>query len=88
MRACFLLCKGMKRNVGPLEWKLRVAAGIVVLSAAFFIEWPDAWEGVGWVLGAALLITGLVRYCPVNQLLGRKRVSHAQSTESGNPRRS
>lgn len=62
----------MTRNVGRLEWKLRVAAGIVLIAAAFFVEWPDAWEAVPTFLGAALVVTGLARYCPLNQLLGRR----------------
>jgi hypothetical protein len=62
----------MRRNVGSLEWKLRAAAGIVLIAAAFFIEWPDAWEGVVGLLGAALLLTAWVRYCPINRLLGRE----------------
>jgi predicted anti-sigma-YlaC factor YlaD len=60
-----------KANVGRLEWKLRVAGGIVLLAAAFFIEWPQAWEGLIGVIGGALLVTGLVRYCPLNHLFGR-----------------
>lgn len=61
----------MRRNVGRLEWKLRAAAGIVLLAAAFFIEWPDAWEGAGAIVGAVLLATAWLRYCPVNHLLRR-----------------
>lgn len=60
----------MTRNVGRLERKLRVAAGIVLLALAVFIEWPDAWEALPALLGGALLLTGLARYCPLNQLLG------------------
>lgn len=67
--ACF--AARMTRNVGRLEWKVRVAAGIVGLAIAFFIELPALWEGVFGTAGVALLLTGLVRYCPLNQLFGR-----------------
>jgi predicted anti-sigma-YlaC factor YlaD len=60
-----------KANVGRLERKLRVAGGIVLLAAALFIEWPQAWEGLIGVIGGALLVTGFVRYCPLNHLFGR-----------------
>jgi hypothetical protein len=62
----------MRRNVGRLEWKLRAVAGIVLMAAALFIEWPGAWEGLGGAMGALLLATAIFRYCPVNQLLGRR----------------
>ena len=61
----------MKRNVGPLEWKVRAAVGVVFLVLAFFIEWPGSWEIVPTVLGLLFLATGLARYCPLNQALGR-----------------
>jgi hypothetical protein len=60
----------MTRNVGRLEWKLRAAAGIVLLAIALFIELPEAWEALPGVLGAIVLLTAIARYCPVNQLLG------------------
>ncbi len=62
----------MRRNVGPLEWKVRAVAGVLLLASAFFIEWKDWWEVVPVVLGLVLLATGLTRYCPVNQLFGRR----------------
>jgi hypothetical protein len=62
----------MTPNVGRLERKLRVAVGAVLLAAAFFIEWEDWWELLPTVLGVALIATGLLRYCPVNQMAGRR----------------
>lgn len=61
----------MTRNVGRLEWKIRVAVGILLLAIAFFVELPELWEGVSAAVGGVLLLTGFFRYCPVNQLLGR-----------------
>lgn len=46
---------------------------IVFLSIAFFIELPQLWEGVFALIGAALLRTGLTRYCPVNRPLAFAR---------------
>lgn len=52
----------MTRNVRPLKWKLCALAGIVLLSAAFFVEWPGVWEGIVGLAGAALLATALARF--------------------------
>lgn len=60
----------MVLNVGPLERKLRATAGVALLVLAFFIEWPGVSEAVFVVLGLALIATALLRYCPLNQLLG------------------
>jgi hypothetical protein len=70
VRALFATtCVRRRRNVGRPQWKLYAAAGN---AAAFFIEWPNAWESVAGVLGAVLLITAWARYCPINRLFGRE----------------
>lgn len=62
----------MKCNVGPTEKVIRITAGtIIVLVGLFFRSW---WG----LLGFAPIITGLIGWCPVSQILGvstcKKRV--------------
>ena len=55
----------MKKNVGSTERVIRIVAGIVLLGLA-------ATGTVGWWgwLGAVLLATGLLGWCPPYALLG------------------
>jgi hypothetical protein len=57
----------MKRNVGGMDRTLRVAAGIALLAFGILAEGPWHWVGL---LGAVVLVTGLVRVCPAYTLLG------------------
>ena len=53
-------------NVGGRERQIRIAAGAVLLVlAVIFKMW---WLGL---VGAVLLASGILRYCFINQLLGR-----------------
>lgn len=53
-------------NVGGRERQIRIAAGAVLLLLAFIVKaW---WLGL---LGLILLASGVLRYCFINQLLGR-----------------
>jgi uncharacterized membrane protein HdeD (DUF308 family) len=61
----------MTRNVGFTEWKVRVAAGAVLIVLSVFMHWHPAVDVLLLVVGIVLLATGVLRYCPVNQLLGR-----------------
>ena len=57
-------------NVGRTEQKFRIGAGAALVSAAAFAPVSLGWRiGLG-VLGAAELITGAMRYCPVSRALG------------------
>ena len=57
-------------NVGRTEQKFRLAAGGVLLAAAAFAPVGRGWRIGFAVLGVAELVTGVMRYCPVNQALG------------------
>lgn len=55
----------MKRNVGGIDRTLRIAAGLVLVALA-----ATGTIGVwGWI-GAPLLLTGAVGFCPVYPVLG------------------
>jgi len=60
----------MKQNVGPREKIFRIGLGAMAIGAAFLVPKARAWRWVlaGW--GLANLTTGIVRYCPSNQLTG------------------
>ncbi len=58
----------MKKNVGPADRAIRIVAGILLL-ALFGITSG----GVRWVLlvlGAILIVTGIVRVCPLYMPFG------------------
>lgn len=57
-----------KKNVGPLDRALRIAAGVVLL--ALFFLYPEApWRW--WTLiGIVPLATGLLSNCPLYSVLG------------------
>ncbi|KAB2921649.1 MAG: DUF2892 domain-containing protein [Bacteroidetes bacterium] len=55
----------MKTNVGSVERAIRIVLGLFIISLAFWgPESPWAF------LGVVPVLTGLVRYCPVWQLIG------------------
>jgi hypothetical protein len=62
----------LKSNLGKTERLIRLGAGLAFIAlAALWKIWP-------LVVGAALLLTALLAWCPVSALLG---VSTAQSEE-------
>lgn len=57
-------------NVGYTEQKIRIGVGTALLAAAAFAPVSRGWRiGLG-VFGAAEILTGALRYCPVSQLVG------------------
>lgn len=66
----------MNRNIGSTERYVRLGAGIAAAAAAARTTgWPRTALGT---VAAAGLATGLSRYCPVNQAVGRDSL-HGQS---------
>lgn len=59
----------MRANVGGSDRTVRIVLGVVLLPLSYFAL-SGALALVGYVVGAIALITGLVRFCPVNTLLG------------------
>ncbi len=58
----------MKINESPLDRVLRVIIGIVLIALGIFGVASGAWMYVSYVLGAILLITGIVGFCPLYRL--------------------
>lgn len=71
----------MTRNVGSTERYARLAAGVAAAVAA--------WKARGWqrtalgTVAAAGLGTGLTRYCPINQAVGREAFDGDSPLEQG-----
>jgi hypothetical protein len=62
-----------RKNVGSVERAVRLAAGGMMIGFAFEVLgiWPR-----GWLLaagGVMVIVTGIVGYCPVCALAGRRR---------------
>ncbi|HBZ6636109.1 DUF2892 domain-containing protein [Clostridium botulinum] len=54
----------MKCNVGRTEQIIRIVIGIsIILIGLYFRNW---WG----IIGLVPIITGLIRYCPINDILG------------------
>jgi hypothetical protein len=59
----------MKCNVGGAERVIRIILGLVALSFAYLSP-TGVWAAAGYIVGGIVLLTGLIRFCPVSALLG------------------
>lgn len=57
----------MQANVGSIERAFRVAVGLVLLSALFWLDTPWRWLGL---IGLMPLATGLAGRCPAYRMFG------------------
>jgi hypothetical protein len=55
----------MKKNIHPMERKVRIIAGLFIASMAFWGP-SNPW----FLLGLIMVVTGLIGWCPPYQLLG------------------
>ena len=60
----------MTCNVGKMERSIRIGVGILAISVALFTGLSSAIAGTFVVIGAILLLTGAVGFCPLFTLLG------------------
>jgi hypothetical protein len=60
----------MKLNVGGADRSTRLVAGVMLLLIGAFVQFEMIWQIVVMGIGAIALVTGLVRFCPINALLG------------------
>lgn len=60
----------MKCNVGGIDMAARLIIGAVLLIAAFTVTMSTMWQTVLLVIAAIALVTGIIRFCPLNALLG------------------
>jgi hypothetical protein len=67
----------MSRNIGSGERMLRSAIGVALAAWALLADLPFGWALLVFLAGIALLLTALLRYCPVNAALGRDSTQDA-----------
>lgn len=60
----------MKNNVGGIDRNARIVLGIVLLIVGLVAPVEMTWRIVAVVVAAIALVTAVVRYCPVNAMLG------------------
>ena len=58
-----------KLNVGRYDRSIRLAAGLILLSLAFFYL-SGTWAIVSAIVGLVLLGTGFLNFCPLYRLFG------------------
>ena len=62
----------MQINVGTPERIVRLVLGAVFLILAIFAGLSSLWTWILGIVGVAMVVTGLLRYCPAWSLLGIK----------------
>ena len=67
----------MKCNVGGTERSIRIGAGLLAVGIGLFAGLSSTIAGVVLGAGAILLITGMVRFCPLSALFGINTCSPA-----------
>jgi uncharacterized membrane protein len=58
----------MKMNEGPVDRIIRVIIGIALVALGLLGIVSGVWMWVAYVLGAILLVTGIVGFCPLYTL--------------------
>ena len=58
----------MKINEGPVDRIIRVIVGIALIALGLLGVASGAWMWAAYVLGAVLLLTGIVGFCPLYRL--------------------
>ena len=60
----------MKCNVGGIDRTGRIVIGIVLLLVGLAAPLDMIWRIVALVIAAIAILTGIVRFCPANAILG------------------
>ncbi|MDH4079619.1 MAG: DUF2892 domain-containing protein [Nitrospira sp.] len=60
----------MTCNVGGIERPIRIGAGVLAIAIGLFAGLSSTIAGAFVVIGAILLLTGAVGFCPLFTLLG------------------
>ena len=67
----------MTCNVGGIERPIRIGAGVLAIIIGLFAGLSTGVAGAALAVGAILLLTGVVGYCPLFTLLGINTCSSA-----------
>ena len=60
----------MSVNVGSADRLIRIVLGLVLIILPFMSAWDTLGTIVSALIGAVLVVTALVRFCPAYRLLG------------------
>jgi hypothetical protein len=60
----------MKCNVGGIDMAVRLIVGVALVVVGLSVPMSIVWQVVVFVIAAIALVTGLIRYCPANALMG------------------
>ena len=71
----------MTCNVGVGERSFRIIMGIALLAIGAFAGLSAGWMALAYVVGATLLVTGALGFCPAWKLLGVSTCPAAQSAK-------
>ncbi len=71
----------MTCNVGGIERPIRIGAGVLAIMAGLFGGLSGAMSGIALGVGAILLLTGAVGYCPLFTLLGINTCTSASGSK-------
>lgn len=67
----------MTCNVGGIERPIRIGAGLLAITIGLFAGFSTAIAGTALAVGAILLLTGALGYCPLFTLFGISTCSPA-----------
>lgn len=73
----------MNCNVGGMDMATRLIVGAVLLVVAFTVPMSTLWQTVVLVLATIGLVTGAIRFCPLNALLGLNSCSQKREKSQG-----
>ncbi|MFC6905296.1 DUF2892 domain-containing protein [Halalkalicoccus tibetensis] len=71
----------MDKNVGGIDRRLRILAGIALL--AYALRARGLGRVAALITGADLLLTAAIQRCPANALFGIDTCGHAERAELG-----
>lgn len=60
----------MKANVGGIDRMIRALAGLALVTAGAIGAVTAPWNMVAMGVGAVLVLTSLIRFCPLYTILG------------------
>ena len=60
----------MSINVGSADRLIRIILGLVLIASAFMSGWSVLGTVISAVIGGVLVVTALVRFCPLYRIFG------------------
>ncbi len=60
----------MKKNVSQVDGVVRITVALVIALVGYFELLPLGWMIILGIIGAILLVTGIIGYCPLYRILG------------------